>query len=190
MQPPLGECFGVIGLGILRQLAVQLFKANGCRVLGLDLNMNKVDLACSLGMDTGIDLTSSYVEQIYRLTGCIGADGFIITASSPSSEILSTAFQMCRRKGRVVVVGEVGLDIKRADICPKELDFFISTPFEPGRYDQTYEEHGLDDPVTYVRWTENHNMADYLRLVSEGYINVSKLISATYALENAQSYCR
>lgn len=185
LQPTLGECFVVIGLGILGQLAVQLLKANGCRVLGTDLNRNRVDIACSLGMDAGIDSTASQVEQIYRLTGAIGADGVIIAAASPSSEILSTAFQMCRKKGRVVVVGDVGLDIKRADIYPKELDFFISTSYGPGRYDQTYEEHGLDYPVSYVRWTENRNMAEYLRLVSEKRINISKLISATYALENA-----
>jgi predicted dehydrogenase/threonine dehydrogenase-like Zn-dependent dehydrogenase len=185
LQPTLGECFVVIGLGILGQLTAQLLKANGCRVFGTDLDMNRVKLACLLGMDTGIDLANNQIEQTYRLTDGIGADGVIITAAAASSEIISTAFQMCRKKGRVVVVGDVGLDIKRSDIYQKELDFFISTSYGPGRYDQNYEEHGLDYPVSYVRWTENRNMAEYLRLVSQGRINVTKLISATYPLEDA-----
>jgi predicted dehydrogenase len=92
---------------------------------------------------------------------------------------------MCRKKGRVVLVGDVGLDIKREDIYAKELDFLVSTSYGPGRYDQKYEEHGLDYPVSYVRWTENRNMAEYLRLVSEGRINVKPLISAIYPIEDA-----
>lgn len=185
LQPTLGECFVVIGLGIIGQLTVQLLKANGCRVFGTDLDAEKIKLACSLGMDLGLGGSSNQVDQVYRVTDGIGADGVIVTAASASSEVLSLAFQMCRKKGRVVLVGDVGLDINREDIYAKELDFFISTSYGPGRYDEKYEEHGMDYPVSYVRWTENRNMAEYLRLVSEGKVNINRLISVTYPVEDA-----
>lgn len=185
LQPTLGESFVVIGLGILGQLTVQFLKTNGCRVIGADLDGDRVVLATTLGMDMGLDGEANQVDQVSRLTAGIGADGVIVTAATASSEVMSTAFQMCRKKGRVVLVGDVGLDINRADIYVKELDFFISTSYGPGRYDQTYEEHGFDYPVSYVRWTENRNMAEYLRLVSEGRVNVKSLISAVYPLEEA-----
>lgn len=185
LQPTLGECFVVIGLGILGQLTVQLLKANGCRVMGADLDADRVALACSLGMDMGLDNAVNQIDQVYRLADGIGADGVVVTAATPSDEVLSMAFQMCRKKGHVVLVGDVGLNINRADIYAKELDFFISTSYGPGRYDERYEEQGLDYPVSYVRWTENRNMAEYLRLVSEGRINLQSLISATYPLADA-----
>ncbi|MCE5206927.1 MAG: bi-domain-containing oxidoreductase [Chloroflexi bacterium] len=185
LQPTLGECFAVLGLGVLGQLVVQLLKTNGCRVVGADLDTDRVKLACSLGMNMGLNGAINQVEQVNRLTGGIGADGVVVTAATASSEVLSMAFQMCRKKGRVVVLGDVGLNIKRSDIYQKELDFFISTSYGPGRYDQIYEEQGLDYPVPYVRWTENRNMAAYLQLVSEGRVNVTKLISTTYPLEDA-----
>jgi len=185
LQPTLGETFVVIGLGILGQLSVQLLKANGCRVMGVDLDSERVALAKSLGMDMGIDGAANQTDQVHRLTEGIGADGIVVTAATASNSVLSTAFQMCRKKGRVALVGDVGLDINRDDIYAKELDFFISTSYGPGRYDQTYEEHGLDYPVSYVRWTENRNMGEYLRLVSEGRVNVKSLISATYLLADA-----
>ena len=145
-----------------------------------------MDLARDLGMDMGLSGDpDADVEQVERLTGGIGADGVIITASTPSDEVVSKAFRMCRRKGRVVLVGDVGLDLNRSDFYQKELDFFISTSYGPGRYDQAYEEHGLDYPVGYVRWTENRNMAEYLRLVASGQLRVTPLVSATYPLEEA-----
>ena len=100
--------------------------------------------------------------RIVKLTDGYGADAVIITAASASSEILAEAFQACRRKARVVVVGDVGLNIDRSDIYAKELDFLISTSYGPGRYDPVYEEQGADYPLAYVRWTENRNMAEYL----------------------------
>ncbi len=98
---------------------------------------------------------------------------------------MSTAFRMCRRKGRVVLVGDVGLDLDRADLYEKELDFLISTSYGPGRYDPSYEEHGLDYPIGYVRWTENRNMAEYLRLLADGQVRVEPLVGATYAVDDA-----
>ena len=185
LQPTLGECFVVIGLGILGQLTAQLLKANGCRVMGADLDMDRVKLACTLGMDMGLDEAQNQVDQVHRLTAGIGADGVVVTAATASSDVLSAAFQMCRKKGRVVLVGDVGLNIRREDIYFKELDFFISTSYGPGRYDPAYEEDGLDYPVSYVRWTENRNMAEYLRLVSEGRVNVKNMISFIYPLKDA-----
>jgi predicted dehydrogenase/threonine dehydrogenase-like Zn-dependent dehydrogenase len=186
LTPTLGECFVVIGLGILGQLIAQLLKANGCRITGVDLDDERVKLACSLGMDMGLDAQAgNYIEQVHRLTDGIGADGVVVTAATPSDEVVSMAFKMCRKKGRVVLVGDVGLNINRVDIYAKELDFFISTSYGPGRYDEKYEEHGMDYPVSYVRWTENRNMSEYLRLVSEGRVNVKSLISIIYPLSDA-----
>lgn len=185
-SPTLGETFVVIGLGILGQLTAQFLRANGCRVVGLDLDPSRVALARSLGMELGVSSEAANdIDHVQRLTGGIGADGVIITAATPSDEVISTAFKMCRKKGRVVLVGDVGLNLNRADFYQKELDFYISSSYGPGRYDANYEERGLDYPIGYVRWTENRNMAEYLRQVADGRIQLQPLLSATYPLEQA-----
>jgi predicted dehydrogenase/threonine dehydrogenase-like Zn-dependent dehydrogenase len=185
-QPTLGETFVVVGLGILGQLAAQLLKANGCRVIGTDLDLGRIALARAQGMDAGVSpADGDAIEQVARLSDGIGADGVIVTAASPSDAIISQAFRMCRRKGRVVLVGDVGLNLDRADIYQKELDFLVSTSYGPGRYDARYEEHGMDYPVGYVRWTENRNMSEFLRLVSEKKADVRPLISAAFPAERA-----
>jgi predicted dehydrogenase/threonine dehydrogenase-like Zn-dependent dehydrogenase len=185
-NPTLGEVFVVIGLGILGQLTAQILKANGCRVIGTDLDHQRITLAQDLGMDVGIHPDEeNNIDQVIRLTNGLGADGVIITASTPSDTVISTAFKMCRKKGRVVLVGDVGLNLNRADFYKKELDFFISTSYGPGRYDNNYEEKGLDYPVSYVRWTENRNMTEYLRLIAEGKINIESLIHKTYPIAEA-----
>jgi predicted dehydrogenase/threonine dehydrogenase-like Zn-dependent dehydrogenase len=184
--PTLGETFVVIGLGILGQLTAQLLRAHGCRVVGVDLDPSRVELALRLGMQAGLGAeVDAQARQVARLTDGFGADGVIVTAASPSDAILSTAFQMCRRKGRVVLVGDVGLHLNRADIYAKELDFLISTSYGPGRYDNNYEERGLDYPIAYVRWTENRNMLEYLRLVADGSIQLEPLISDVCPLDDA-----
>jgi predicted dehydrogenase len=186
--PTLGETFVVIGLGILGQLTAQLLKANGCRVIGLELDPERAHMAVELGMDEVVDTSIDVdIQRVARLTDGVGADGVIVTAASRSSEILSSAFRMCRRKGRVVLVGDVGLDLDRSDIYEKELDFLVSTSYGPGRYDRRYEEEGLDYPVGYVRWTENRNMTEYLRLVAEGRVRVKPLIGKTYSIVDAGS---
>lgn len=189
-SPTLGETFVVIGLGVLGQLAMQMLKANGCRVIGVDLDPLRIQQATALGMDIGVlPEQGDNVEQVYRLTDAIGADGVIITAATPSDEVVSTAFKMCRKKGRVVLVGDVGLNLNRSDFYQKELDFFISSSYGPGRYDNNYEEKGLDYPVAYVRWTENRNMSEYLRLIAEKKIQIKPLIAATYVIDDAaQAY--
>lgn len=190
-SPTLGETFLVIGLGLLGQLTVQLLKANGCRVIGIDLDPQRVALAKQHGLDLAIDPQQPLpIEQAIRLTDGVGADGVIITASTPSDEVVSQAFQMCRKKGRVVLVGDVGLNLKRADFYAKEIDFFISTSYGPGRYDKRYEEEGLDYPVSYVRWTENRNLSEYLRLVAERKVRVEGLISRIFPVDEADAAYR
>lgn len=184
--PTLGETFVVIGLGVLGQLTVQLLKANGCRVIGTDLDAGRIARARELGMDLAVHPhEENGVEAALRLTDGIGADGVIITAAARSNAILSDAFRMTRKKGRVVVVGDVGLAINRSDIYEKELDFYISTSYGPGRYDRNYEEKGQDYPLGYVRWTENRNMAEYLKLAAEGKIRLEPLISRVFPIVDA-----
>ncbi len=186
--PTLGETFIVIGLGVLGQLTMQMLKANGCRVIGVDLDRDRIEFARGKGMNWGIhpDDTDD-VQQVARLTGGIGADGVIITASGQSDTIISTAFRMCRKKARVVLIGDVGLDLQRADFYIKELDFFISTSYGPGRYDTNYEEGGVDYPIGYVRWTEGRNMAEYLRLIADGILEVKSMVAAVYAIDDVRS---
>ena len=184
--PTLGETFVVLGLGILGQLTVQLLRANGCRVIGTDLDRDRIALAATLGAAHGVHPDDGLdVEQVARLTDGVGADGVIVTAASPSDAIVSTAFRMCRKKGRVVLVGDVGLHLDRADFYRKELDFLVSTSYGPGRYDGSYEEGGVDYPVAYVRWTENRNMAEYLRLVAGGAVRIAPLVSAVFPVDRA-----
>ena len=183
-QPTLGETFVVIGLGILGQLTVQLLRANGCRVIGVDLDRSRIALAARYGMNWGVHPDDADdVQQVARLTGGSGADGVIVTAASPSDAIVSAAFRMCRKKARVVLVGDVGLDLQRADFYVKELDFLISTSYGPGRYDAQYEEGGLDYPLAYVRWTEGRNMAEYLRLIADGALDLKPLIAAVHPID-------
>jgi predicted dehydrogenase len=185
-NPNLGETIAVIGLGVLGQLTAQLLRANGCRVIGIDIDAERINLALQNGMDFGINPTAeASVDQIHRLTDGFGADAVIITAASSSSTIVSEAMQACRKKGRVVVVGDVGLDLKRADLYKKELDFLISCSYGPGRYDPSYEESGQDYPLAYVRWTENRNMEAYLRLLAAGQIHLLNLGIRKYPIDDA-----
>jgi predicted dehydrogenase/threonine dehydrogenase-like Zn-dependent dehydrogenase len=188
--PEIGETFVLIGLGILGQITQRMLHANGVRVIGIDLQEARVQRALEHGMETGLTAADdAALKRVQQLTGGQGVDGVIVTAASPSSEILSQAFRMCRRKGRVVLVGDVGLDIRRADIYEKELDFRISTSYGPGRYDSSYEERGHDYPFGYVRWTEGRNMAAYLDLVASGRIAIADLVDTEFPIEQApQAY--
>lgn len=186
LAPTLGETFVVLGLGLLGQLTVQMLKAGGCRVIGLDLDPRRVETALVLGLDVAPSEDGGAVEtQVALLTAGVGADGVVVTASSTSPDLLAQAFRMCRKKGRVVLVGDVPMVIDRADIYAKELDFLISTSYGPGRYDRRYEEEGADYPVAYVRWTENRNMAAYLDLLAQNRVRVEPLIGARHPLDEA-----
>lgn len=185
-QPTLGETFIVVGLGILGQLTQQILKANGVQVIGVDLDPERIELARKNGLKHGlIDASDEMVTTAYKLSNGYGADGVIITAATSSSEVLSHSFKACRRKGRVVLVGDVGMNIDRQDIYAKELDFLISTSYGPGRYDRLYEENGMEYPLPYVRWTENRNMGAYLNLVASKQVSTRLLITEHYELEKA-----
>ncbi|MDI1264398.1 MAG: bi-domain-containing oxidoreductase [bacterium] len=186
-QPTLGETVVVVGLGILGQITAQLLGANGCRVIGTDVDPGRIATARENGLDIGIDARDgNLVERIVKLTDGIGADAVVITAASSSSDILAQSFQACRKKARVVVVGDVGLNMARADIYTKELDVLISCSYGPGRYDPIYEEEGADYPLPYVRWTENRNMSEYLRLLATGRVRLDNMIQEPFPIEQAE----
>jgi predicted dehydrogenase/threonine dehydrogenase-like Zn-dependent dehydrogenase len=186
LQPTLGETFVVVGLGILGQMTAQMLAANGCRVIGVDLDVERIRIAVENGMEIGIDPnTESYVDRVLKHTEGLGADGAIITAAAASSEVISQAMQACRKKGRVVLVGDVGLDLKRADLFKKELDFLISSSYGPGRYDPVYEEGGQDYPLPFVRWTENRNMQSYLELIATGRLKLERMMHPPFPIDRA-----
>lgn len=187
-NPTLGETVVVVGLGILGQITAQLLSAHGCQVIGSDVDNGRIETAMQNGLEVGLNATDGdFVQRIVKLTDGYGADAVVITAASPSSEILAQAFQACRRKARVVVVGDVGLNIARNDIYAKELDLFISTSYGPGRYDPVYEEEGQDYPRAYVRWTENRNMSEYLRLLATGRVSLSNMIQEPFDIDEAET---
>lgn len=182
-NPTLGESIVVIGLGLLGQLCAQTLRANGCRVIGVDIDGGRLAIAAASGIDHPLNPADcDYVATVQRLTDGFGADAAIICAAAASDEIASKAMQCCRRKGRVVLVGDVGLNLRRSDFYQKELDFLISTSYGPGRYDPRYEEGGSDYPISYVRWTENRNMQAYLELLSTSRIGFKYFPPAIFDL--------
>ena len=182
----LGETAVIIGLGILGQLSAQMLKTSGCSVIGIDIDERRLNIAKEAGCDYVINSAKcNAAAEVEKITQGYGADTVIITASSSSNEILSQAFKMCRRKGKVVLAGVIGSVYKREDMYEKELDFIISTSYGPGRYDANYEEKSIDYPYGYVRWTENRNMEEYLRLAADKKINLEPLIEKIYEAEKA-----
>lgn len=185
-NPTLGETFVVVGLGVLGQITAQILAANGCTVIGTDLDPRRIGIARAAGLHTGIDVsTENYVDQVTRMTDGMGADGVIVTAASASDAVIREAMQACRKKGRVVLVGDVGLHLQRADFYQKELDFLISASYGPGRYDPMYEEGGQDYPLPYVRWTENRNMQAYIQLLASGKMNLAGMCSTPFEVDRA-----
>lgn len=185
-NPTLGETFVVIGLGLLGQITAQLLRINGCRVIGIDIDPSRVQLAVDNGMHFGIDPAhEDLVGRIQKLTDGFGADGAIVTAATSSHDVIRQAFHVCRKKGRVVLVGDVGLNLDRNDLYSKELDFLISCSYGPGRYDPVYEEQGHDYPLPYVRWTENRNMEEYLRLLAEGRLSLKNMQAQIFPVHRA-----
>lgn len=188
VNPTFGETITVIGLGLIGLITCQLLKANGCRVIGYDFDETKVDLAASLGVTAfKASAEADPVKICLEKTNGVGVDGVIITASTQSDEVISQAAQMCRKKGRIVLVGVVGLDIKRSDFFEKELSFQVSCSYGPGRYDEHYEQKGLDYPLPYVRWTEKRNFEAVLDGFSRGLVQVKPLITEVVKLEDFQS---
>jgi len=185
-DPKLGEFVAVLGLGVLGQITVQLLKANGCRVIGTDLDEKRIQKALELGMDQGVNPSvEDAVKAAVAFSNGNGVDTAIITTDTNSNEPLIQAFRMCRKKGKVVLVGVVDMHFNREEMYKKELDLLISTSYGPGRYDEGYEHKGLLYPYAYVRWTETRNMEEYLRLIAEEKINIKALIDKEYAIEKA-----
>ncbi|MBD2751373.1 bi-domain-containing oxidoreductase [Spirosoma validum] len=178
LNPTLGETVVVFGLGLIGLLTAQLLRLNGCRVIGMDIDETKCQLADQQGIITLNPLANTdSVKAVLSLTNQVGADGIIITASAKNDEIITQAARMCRKRGRIVLVGVVGLNLNRADFYEKELTFQVSCSYGPGRYDEAYEQQGQDYPLAYVRWTENRNFQTILQLLASGQLNVTPFIT-------------
>jgi predicted dehydrogenase/threonine dehydrogenase-like Zn-dependent dehydrogenase len=183
--PTLGEVVCVIGLGLIGMIALQLLRAAGCRVIGLDLDRDRCKRALELGA-IAADADAEVVQRLVRdLTGGHGADATVITAASKSNAPINTAMELTRRRGRVVIVGDIGLKVERATFYRKEIDLLMSTSYGPGRYDRSYEDFGQDYPYGFVRWTANRNMQSYLQLIADKRIQIKTLIDRVVPIEEA-----
>ena len=186
IQPTLGEAVVVTGLGLVGLITVQLLRANGCRVLGIDYDSHKCVLARQMGAET-VDLShgEDAIAAARAFSRGRGVDAVIITASTKSNEPVHQAALMCRKRGRIVLVGVVGLELSRADFYEKELSFQVSCSYGPGRYDALYEEGGQDYPAGFVRWTEQRNFEALLDTLADGRLDVASLISHRFAFDRA-----
>ncbi len=184
LKPTFGETFVVIGLGLIGLITCQLLKANGCSVIAIDIDEGKCVLAEKVGIKTVNSKLEDPIKSILDLTNQIGADGVLITASSQSNEIISQAASISRKKGRIVLIGVIGLDIKRSDFYEKELTFQVSCSYGPGRYDENYEINGIDYPMPYVRWSAKRNFEAILKAIENGSLNVQGLITERVQLKD------
>ncbi|GAA4468245.1 bi-domain-containing oxidoreductase [Nemorincola caseinilytica] len=182
-DPKLGETIVVVGLGLIGLITAELLLANGCRVIGIDTDANKVELAKKKGV-IAINPTAGTdpVRYVHSMTGDAGADGVIITASAKTDEIIAQAAKMSRKRGRIILIGVIGLNISRADFYEKELTFQVSCSYGPGRYDDSYEKEGNDYPLPFVRWTEQRNFTAILDMISRGKVDVTSLITSRVPL--------
>ena len=183
-EPKLGERVAVIGLGLLGQLAVQLLKANGCKVIGSDVDPDKIELALKMGADAACH-AGDLIQKADEFSNGYGVDAVIIAASTSSNQPVIDAAEISRMRGRVVFLGMVGMDIPRNDYYKKELDLRLSMAYGPGRYDPDYEEKGIDYPYDLVRWTEQRNFEAFLGLIEEGKISPKQLLTHTYDYNDA-----
>ena len=187
-SPEIGESFVVIGTGLIGLLTIQILIANGCKVLAIDFDEEKLSLARQFGAQTINPKDGGNVETSANLfSKGAGIDGVIITASSKSDEIIKQAATISRKRGRIILVGVVGLNFDRADFYEKEISFQVSCSYGPGRYDPSYEDQGNDYPIGFVRWTEKRNFEAILDLMASGAINIKPLISSSFEFEDAKS---
>lgn len=185
-EPTLGETVLVVGTGLIGLLTVQLLRANGCRVLASDLSPERLALAKQLGATATFDPSQGSMKAgIEALTAGAGVDAVIITAGTNSSEPVNQAFRLTRERGRIVLVGAVGMDLERPDFYRKEIDLRMSRSYGPGRHDPDYEEKGVAYPLGYVRWTEQRNLATFLDMVADGRVDVTRLTTHDYAVDDA-----
>ncbi|CAG5071716.1 Inositol 2-dehydrogenase/D-chiro-inositol 3-dehydrogenase [Dyadobacter sp. CECT 9623] len=185
LKPALGETVAVIGLGLIGLLTAGLLRINGCRVICLETDEKRIQLGRDRGLQVINPAKNPLQNEILGLNGGNGVDGVLITATSTSDSILRQAALISRKRGKIVVVGSVGMNIRRADFYEKELTVQVSCSYGPGRYDRQYEEQGVDYPYSYVRWTENRNFQSVLHLFESGALHVKGMISETITLENA-----
>jgi polar amino acid transport system substrate-binding protein len=181
----LGMNVAVIGLGLLGQITVQLLKAAGCRVVGLDVNEALFPVAKSFGAEATLPSSRDAVRTVEAFSRGLGVDAVIITAATDSNAPVELALEIVRKRGTVVVVGAVGMNLPRSPFYEKEVEFRISCSYGPGRYDPAYEEQGNDYPAHYVRWTENRNMQSFLDLVAQGKMNVEAMTTHRFPLDRA-----
>lgn len=188
IKPTLGETVVVTGLGLIGLVAVQLLRAHGCRVLGIDFDAEKVALAKQLGAEV-VNLSEGQdpITVAENYSRGRGVDAVLITASTKSNEPIHQAATMCRQRGRIVLVGVVGMEMSRADFYEKELSFQVSCSYGPGRYDPSYEEGGNDYPFGLVRWTEQRNFEAILDMMADGRLDMKPLISHRFKLEDASA---
>ncbi len=186
LNPSFGETIVVTGLGLIGLITAQLLISTGCRVIGIDLDESKLKLAQEWGVIPFNPNSGDPVNFIEGLTNNIGADGVIITASAKTNDIISQAARMSRKRGRIILVGVIGLDISRAEFYEKELTFQVSCSYGPGRYDPNYENKGIDYPLPFVRWTEKRNFETILFSISTGKLKVKELITEVVTLKDYQ----
>ena len=184
LNPTLGETIVVVGLGLIGLITAQLLKANGCNVIGVDIDANKLSMCEKLGIIPFNPINGDVVKFVEQQTNSIGADGVIITASTKSNEIISQAAKMSRKRGRIILVGVIGLNINRSDFYEKELTFQVSCSYGPGRYDEDYEQKGIDYPMSFVRWTEKRNFEAILNSISRKKLSFKDLITEKVELAN------
>ncbi len=186
LQPTLGEKIVVSGLGLIGLLTVQMLRAHGCQVLGIDFDSKKLELARQFGAET-VDLSAGQdpVAVANGWSNGQGVDGVLVTASTKSDELIHQAATMCRKRGRIVLVGVIGLNLQRADFYEKELSFQVSCSYGPGRYETNYENRGMDYPIGFVRWTEQRNFQAVLDLMSDGRIDTAPLITHRFSFDEA-----
>ena len=185
-SPTLGETVAVFGLGLIGLMTVQMLRANGCRVLGIDYNSNRCDMAREFGSDVvNLSKGEDLIAKSHAFSKGSGIDAVIVSAATKSDEVMHQAAQICRKRGRVVLVGSVGLNLRRDDFFKKEISFQVSASYGPGRYDDSYEEKGNDYPIGFVRWTEQRNFEAVLHMMAEGTLNVKPLITNRYNFDDA-----
>jgi len=188
LKPTFGETIVVVGLGLIGLVTAELLLANGCNVIGFDFDAKKVALAKEKGIIAiNPAVGTDQVKFVESFTNNVGADGVIITASNKSNEIISQSAQMCRKRGRIILVGVIGLDISRADFYEKEISFQVSCSYGPGRYDENYEQKGHDYPIGHVRWTEKRNFEAVLNAISKKVLNVKPLITERVSINDYNS---
>jgi predicted dehydrogenase/threonine dehydrogenase-like Zn-dependent dehydrogenase len=186
----LGETAAVIGLGLIGQITVQLLRAAGCKVVGLDLSESRLARARELGLDDGTSDPEAFKALVRDYTGGRGADATLMTAATKSDAIVNLAMEVTRAKGRAVIVGDIGLNVQRATWYRKEIDLLMSTSYGPGRYDTAYEQGGQDYPFGYVRWTLNRNMQAYMELIARGQLQFDPLVDRVVNIEDASEAYR